>query len=95
MNAEILEVVDHWTVICRLDLPLAVSIVRPVRLTGVTVLKKTETIEFLRELIGCSVSVFIREDKTKKYGQLLGRIVHKGSDISSLLIDSKYAKKFK
>lgn len=95
MRAHVLKLIDHWTVECILYLPLNIQAVRPVRLYGLRPVNISACRDSLVALIGRDdVTVSVREDKTGKYGQILGTLFCDGKNVNQSLIKDNHAKVF-
>lgn len=87
-------VIDHWTVMCAIDLGLGVTLQKPVRLYGVCEpLQLTK--KLLEKYVDCEVTLIISEDKSMRYGQLLATITCEGTNLNTLILEKKYAQPYK
>lgn len=89
----VLEILDHETMFVRIDLGIGVSVERPVKLFGVTVLNEQGCRETL-DALPVELHVRINEDRTRKYGQLLGTFYVEGVNINDTLLEKKFVKPF-
>lgn len=95
MRAVVTKVIDHWTVECIIYLPLNIQVIRPVRLYGLRPTDVDACKEALFFLVDRQdVTINVREDKTGKYGQLLGTLFQDGENVNKFLIGENYAKVF-
>lgn len=87
-------VVDHWTLMCTLDLGLGVLVRKPVRLYGVSEPTRA-AIELLQRYEGSQAVFTISEDKSGRYGQLLATVVCDSMNLNDLLLETGYAQPYK